>query len=166
MPSTRKKVVVRKWTGELARGYLPAEDFLASEEGELPGLGLLGLDGNVTFVRVDAVKWISFVRDFPSREEPERLLQKAFRRRPRNPGLWVRVQLKDADSLEGLARNDLSLLDPGGFLLIPPDTRSNIQRIFVPRQAITQLEILAVVRMTVPRNESRALQENLFDGGA
>lgn len=168
MPSSRKKVIVRKWGGEPVLGYLPPADFMTRDEAGLPGLGLLGLDGNVTFVLIADVKWICFVRDFPSsdRDQPERLLQKAFRRRPRNPGLWVRVRLKDADSLEGLAQNDLSLLDNGGFLLIPPDTRSNTQRIFLPRQAIAHVEILAVVKMATSRIAARTIQESLFKGDA
>ena len=161
MPPSHKKVIVRKLDGEFILGYLPPADFLEREQA-----GLLTLDGNVTSVPIADVKWICFVRDFASGDsgQPERLLQKTFPRRPRNPGLWVRVRLKDNDSLEGLAQNDLSLLDNDGLLLIPPDTRSNTQRIFLPRQAILEVEILAVVRAGTPRSPARTLQESLFKG--
>jgi hypothetical protein len=167
MSPSHKKVIVRKWGGEIVAGYLPPVDFL-----ERDVVGLLGLDGNVTSVPVGDIKWICFVRDFTSGDQgqPERLLQKTFRRRPRNPGLWVRARLKDNDSLDGLAQNDLSLLDNNGLLLIPPDTRSNTQRIFLPRQAIAQVEILAVVRVGTPGNPGRTLpqtlQGSLFKGEA
>jgi hypothetical protein len=165
MPPSRKKVIVRKFDGELLLGYLPPADFLERDQSGLSA-GLLGLDGNVTSVPIGDVKWICFVRDFTSGDpsQPERLLQKTFSRRPRNPGLWVRARLKDNDSLEGLAQNDLSLLDNEGLLLIPPDTRSNTQRIFLPRRAILQVEILAVVRAGTLRSPARTVQESLFKG--
>ena len=49
------------------------------------------------------------------------------------------MTLKDESILEGLAANDLTLLDPAGLLVTPPDTRSNTQRIFLPRTSITEL---------------------------
>jgi hypothetical protein len=47
--------------------------------------------------------------------------------------------------MEGMAANDLSLLGLEGLLLTPPDTRSNTQRIYVPRSALTGLQVLAVI---------------------
>jgi hypothetical protein len=40
-----------------------------------------------------------------------------------------------------------ALLQEGveGFSIIPPDTRSNTQRIFVPRSALAELTVLAVI---------------------
>lgn len=164
MASSRKKVVVRKFGSELLFGYLPPASFLERAERGLRDLELLDLDGNVTFVKAEEIKWICFVREFNSgdRNSPERLLQRSFPRRPRTPGIWLRVELKDRDLLEGLAQNDLSLLDSEGLLLIPPDTRSNTQRIFLPRPAIARLELLAVVGPASPRQPGAALQENLF----
>jgi hypothetical protein len=39
----------------------------------------------------------------------------------------------------------LAQSSPEGFLVNPPDPRSNTQRIFVPRAAITELKVLAVI---------------------
>jgi hypothetical protein len=159
MSPSRKKVIIRKLSREWISGYLPTADFI--EQG---GLGVLGLDGKVTPVPLSDVKWICFVRDFHSgdTEFPERLLSKAFARRPRTQGLWLRATLKDNDILEGLAQNDASILDGNGLFLIPPDSRSNTQRIFLPRSAIKQLEILAVVRTASAKKPSAAVQESLF----
>jgi hypothetical protein len=55
------------------------------------------------------------------------------------------MTLADGDELEGLASNDRTLVDGAGLLLTPPDTRSNTQRIYVPRQAIQSLEVLSLV---------------------
>ena len=84
----------------------------------------------------DAVKWVCYVRDLPSRPptrlNPERLLHKRFAVRPRAAGLWLRMTLTDGDELEGLAANDRSLVEGAGLLLTPPDMRSNTQRIYFP----------------------------------
>jgi hypothetical protein len=159
MSASRKKVIIRKLSRHWLSGYLPSADFVQGGE-----VGLLDLDGKVTFVHLAEVKWICFVRDFHSGdpEFPECLLSKTFIRRPRAEGLWLRVRLKDDDSLEGLAHNDTTLLDPDGFFLTPPDSRSNTQRIFLPRQAIKEFEIVGVVRTGGQKKPSVALQQSLF----
>ena len=45
----------------------------------------------------------------------------------------------------GLHPDALELLDPAGLLITPPDTRSNTQRIFLPRTGITELTIVSVI---------------------
>jgi hypothetical protein len=57
----------------------------------------------------------------------------------------MRLTLTDGDELEGLAANDRSLVEGAGLLLTPPDTRSNTQRIYVPRLAIQSLEVLSLI---------------------
>jgi hypothetical protein len=57
----------------------------------------------------------------------------------------LRLTLGDGDELEGLAANDRSLVEGAGLLLTPPDTRSNTQRIYVPRQAIQTLEVVSLI---------------------
>ncbi len=122
------------------------------------------------------VKWVCFVRDFPAGDSsnpqanPERLLRKRFSIRPRTAGVWVRMTLTDGEELEGLAANDRSLVEGAGLLLTPPDTRSNTQRIYVPRQAIQTLEVVGLIGAAgrkrtdaaVPRTE----QPSLFSGEA
>jgi len=112
-------------------------------------LEILDLTGKVLCIGWDQVKWVCYVRDFPAQSSdsanPERLLHKRFAIRPRTPGLWLRMTLNDGDGLEGLAANDRSLLEGAGLLLTPPDTRSNTQRIYVPRQAIQTLEVISLI---------------------
>ncbi len=99
---------------------------------------ILDLTGKVVTLGWETVKWVCYVRDFPAGEQnnPERLLQKRFAVRPRSAGLWLRMTLTDGDELEGLAANDRSLIEGAGLMVTPPDTRSNTQRIYVPRAAI------------------------------
>jgi hypothetical protein len=72
-------------------------------------------------------------------------MQKRFATRPRTAGLWLRMTLTDGEELEGLAANDRSLVDGTGLLLTPPDTRSNTQRIYVPRSSIQALEVVSLI---------------------
>ena len=68
--------------------------------------------------------------------------------------------------IDGLAPSDRSLIDAlvddAGLFLTPPDTRSNTQRIFLPRQAVAELDILAVIKTGSRRGPAEPLQESLF----
>jgi hypothetical protein len=159
MPVSRKKVIVRKLSRDWLSGYLPPASFVANEQVEM-----LDLAGKLVSVALAEIKWICFVRDFQSGDanHPERLLRKTFVTRPRTQGLWIRVRLKDNEVIEGLAQNDLTLLEGEGLFLIPPDTRSNTQRIFLPRQAVAELDVLAVIKTGSRRSPAEAVQESLF----
>ncbi len=142
MASLRKPVIVRKFSRDWVAGYAGSgfgENTAAFE--------ILDQSGKVLTIGWDAVKWVCFVRDFPAGEQanPERLLQKRFTVRPRAAGLWLRMTLADGEELEGLAANDRSLVEGAGLLLTPPDTRSNTQKIYVPRQAIQSLEVVGLI---------------------
>jgi hypothetical protein len=60
-------------------------------------------------------------------------------------GRHVRVRFKDNEILEGLIPSDLTQNLPEGYLVNPPDQRSNTQSIFVPRTALASLTVLAVI---------------------
>jgi len=144
MASARKPVIVRKFSRDWFAGYAGAS--FGQQEPELEVLDLFG-----KVVRVDwgQVKWLCYVRDLPTGTSdpanPERLLRKRFSVRPRTAGLWLRLILNDGDELEGLAANDRSLVTGAGLLLTPPDTRSNTQRVYVPRPAIQTLEVVSLI---------------------
>jgi hypothetical protein len=144
MASVRKPVIVRKFSRDWCAGYAGA-----SFGQDAPELEILDLTGKVLRIAWDAVKWVCYVRDLPAaggdQANPERLLHKRFSIRPRTAGLWLRMTLTDGEELEGLAANDRSLVDGAGLLLTPPDTRSNTQRIYVPRQAIQTLEVVSLI---------------------
>ena len=142
MASLRKPVIVRKFSRDWCAGYAGTNFGQDAEE-----LEILYLTGKVLRIGWDQVKWVCYVRDFtsasPDQANPERLLHKRFAMRPRTHGLWLRMTLNDGDELEGLAANDRSLVEGAGLLLTPPDTRSNTQRIYLPRQAIQTLEVVS-----------------------
>ncbi|WP_263384304.1 DUF6982 domain-containing protein [Granulicella arctica] len=172
MSIAQKKVIVRRFAGDVLPGYLPVGAFVRTE-GSLVQVDLLNLSGRIVPLSLHDIKMISYVRDFNLTDtiNPERLLRRTFLARPRTEGLWLRVVFRTGDLLEGLAASDLTLLsttiEDAGLYLTPPDTRSNTQRIFVPRSAMTDLQLLAVIttpsrKKPTPSVEEPTLQETLF----
>jgi uncharacterized protein DUF6982 len=138
--STHKKVIVRKIDRDTVNGYVSPSHFV--REGKLE---LLNTTGNVVGIDLSDIKYVFFVREF---SDADCLSRKTFTTRPRAEGLWVRIKFRDGEVLEGLMSNDLSLITAEGFLINPPDLRSNVQRMFVPRSALESLNVLAVIGAT------------------
>jgi len=136
MPSTHKKVIVRKMDRDSVSGYVAPANFV--HEGKLE---LLNTAGNVVGIDLKDIKGVYFVREF---SDSESLNRKTFTSRPRTEGLWVRLKFKDNEAISD------------GFLINPPDLRSNTQRIFVPRSALTSLTVLAVIGGTHRRRKAAA----------
>jgi hypothetical protein len=161
MPSSRKKVIVRKFSREWLAGYLPAAHFA-----DQAGIELLDLAGKVLQLPLEEVKWVCYVRDFNSGEvdNPENLLRKSYAGRPRTEGLWLRLRLSDGDSIEGIAANDRTLFDSSGIFLVPPDIRSNTQRMFIPRSSVAEFVVVAAIASPARRKpDDRPSQTDLFE---
>jgi hypothetical protein len=169
MSSAHKKVIVRRLTGETLPGRLPLSNFLRNGT-----IDLLDLSGRIIPFAINDIKHISYVRDFNLTDtvNPERLTRRTFLARPRTEGLWLRMTFRTGDLLEGLAPTDITLLDDltqdAGIFFTPPDTRSNTQRIYVPRAALTDLQLIAVItspsrRKPLPATAAPTLQEDLFN---
>ena len=165
MASARKPVIVRKFSRDWCAGYADATFGQGAAE-----LEILDLTGKVLTIGWEQVKWVCYVRDLPGSTadaaNPERLLHKKFATRPRTAGLWLRMTLMDGDEIEGLAANDASLIAGAGLMLTPPDTRSNTQRIYVPRQAVQSLEVLSLIGAAAKKRSAAVEQQpELFDSG-
>lgn len=126
-------------------GYVAPSNFV--HEGKLE---LLNTSGNVVAIELRDIKGVYFVREFG---DADALTRKTFTSRPRTEGLWVRLRFKDNEVLEGMMPNDLTQSVAEGFLVNPPDLRSNTQRIFVPRTALDSLTVLAVIGATRRRRK-------------
>lgn len=166
-------MIVRRFTGDTLPGYLPASGMVR----EQTALELLDLAGRIVSLPLADVKMVSYVREFNLADtvNPERLSRKTFLARPRNEGLWVRLTFRTGEVLEGLAATDVTLLDglmeDAGLHMAPPDSRSNTQHIFVPRAAIQELHLVAVITSPSRRKPlagpsekelRKALQDELF----
>ena len=137
MPSTHKKVIVRKADRDSVSGYVSPSNFVVDGK-----LELLNTSGNVVAVDLRDIKAVYFVREF---SDSEVMSRKTFTTRPRTEGLWVRLKFKDNEVIEGIMPNDLAQNPSEGFLINPPDLRSNTQRVFVPRASLNSVTVIAVI---------------------
>ncbi len=127
---------------------------------------LLQPEGNLVRVPFAETKVVCFVRDFESREGWDE--HRAFATRPKTVGLWVRFRFRDGDSIEGILPNNLLQLEAQGFSAIPPDPSYQNQRIFVPRAALSGVEVLGVIgsplrRPAAPKKRPLDGQIGMFD---
>jgi hypothetical protein len=147
--STTKKAVIRRFDRETVAGFVNPNTYL-----QPAGVEVMTPSGNFVVVPYPEVKAVSFVRDFetadPSRE------RKVFNTRPKTDGLWLRMTLRDGEVMEGVLANNLLALDAYGFNVVPPDAYSNHQRIFVPRTALKEVQVLGVVGSALRRRKGKA----------
>jgi hypothetical protein len=159
--STTKKVLVRRFDREPLSGYVHPQTYLRQN-----GVELLTPDGSFSVLPYADVKAVHFVRDFePGGQVPE---QKVFNTRPKMDGLWVRMRFRDQEVMDGILPNNLLLTESYGFLVTPPEPYSNNQRVFVPRQALEEVQVLGVVGSPLKKPKAKAKpavkeQIGLFD---
>ena len=121
---------------------------------------LLRPQGSLVRIPFAEAKLVCFVRDFEGGETWRQ--HRAFSTRPKTAGIWVRFAFRDGDWLEGISPNDLLRVEPGGFQAIPPDPTFQNQRVFVPRAALSSVQVLGVIGSPLRRRkEPAAPQEQL-----
>ena len=136
--STYKKVVVRRLDHDIIKGFVDVTSYLG-----LDGIEMLDREGRAMVVPLPEIKGVFFVRDFDG--NPQRSERKLFQSRPRLAGLWVKMTFKDKEVLEGLLPSNLVELSPQGFLVTPADLYSNNLKVFVPRTALSEINVLGVI---------------------
>lgn len=145
--STNKKALIQRFDRDNLSGYLNLTSYLQPR-----GVELLNLSGNLLLIPYEEIKSVALVREFAAPDPNEK---KLFATRPKSPGLWVRMRFRDNEQMDGLVANNLLQMEPFGFSFTPPDPSSNCQRIFVPKQALVEFQVLAVVG-SLQRREQKA----------
>ncbi len=104
---------------------------------------VLSLTGSLVNVSSGETKAVCFVKDLPTNEawKPNRF----FTVRPKMEGLWLRLKFRDEDAMDGVAPNNLLLIEPLGFQVIPPDPAFLNQRIYIPKSALVETQVLGVI---------------------
>ena len=154
--STHKKVLVLRFDRETLPGFVNPQGYLLSE-----GLELMTQSGSVSLVPYGEVKLVCFVRDFQQGEPRKEL--RLFTTRPKLEGLWLRMFFRDGDAMDGILSNNLLQLDTFGFSVVPPDPGFQNQRIFVPKAALSRIQVLGVVGspLRAPRKTKPAAKEQI-----
>ena len=156
--STNKKAVVYRFDRAPLAGYLDPAPGLASE------IELLTPSGELQRIPIADVKTICFVRDFDGTSFDRET--RRFRNRPKAEGLWVQLQFRDNDIIEGIATNNLAALDGAGIGVTPPDATSNNMWFLAPRAALKSCKVLGVIggaSAVKRRSGPPAGQTGLFD---
>jgi hypothetical protein len=135
--STNKKVLVARFDKSPLEGFVQLPEGLTAS-----GLDVLSPAGALTHVPLADVRAVCFIREFEGAETWQK--QRTFLSRPKAPGLWVRLKFRDGELLEGIMPNNL-LNEPSGFAIVPPDPTFQNQHIFVPREAVSKVEVLGVI---------------------
>ena len=151
--STAKKVLIRRFDREPLTGFVNAQTYLQAD-----GVELLTPGGALSVVPYGEIKVVCFVRDFATAGTTQE--RKLFNTRPKMDGLWVRMELRDGEVLDGILSNNLLQLTPEGFTVTPPDAYSNNQKLFVPRAALTVFNVLGVVGSPLTRRKPKPIPES------
>lgn len=145
--TTNKKVIVTRFDRDPVPGFVQTPDGLRSDSVEL-----LSPSGTLSHVPYSEVKAVSFVRDFEDNDKWK--MNRAYAARPKTAGLWVKLIFRDGDTCEGVIPNNLMLLEPEGFQVVPPDPSFLGQRLFVPREALKELLVLGVIGSPLKKKKS------------
>jgi hypothetical protein len=145
--STNKKVLVSRFDKAPVEGFVQLPEALTAD-----GLELLSPAGSILRLPLPEVRAICFIREFEGVETWRK--QRTFLSRPKASGLWVRVKFRDGEMLEGVMPNNL-LSEPSGFAMVPPDPTFQNQRMFVPREAVTAVEVLGVIGSPLRRRPAK-----------
>ena len=142
--STNKKVVIVRFDREPLAGVVSPGAF-----GESGPVEILTSTGTLIRAAMNEIKAVCFVKDLPM---PSRLMDgdawqsnRLFAVRPKSGGLWLRFRFRDQDTLDGVVPNNLLALETLGFTVVPPDPSFLNQRIFVPRTAVLEAQVMGVI---------------------
>jgi hypothetical protein len=159
--STNKKVLVSRFDRDTLLGFVNPTTYLT-----VTGLELLTVNGAILTIPYEEVKTVAFVRDFQQGEPRQEM--RSFTARPKMEGLWVRMRFRDGDSMEGVLANNLLQIDGMGFTIVPPDPGYQNQRLFIPKAAVTQVQVLGVVGSPLRTGKRKLVpkgQLEMFDKG-
>ncbi len=149
---------MRRFDREPLHAFINPSEYLQKD-----GIEMLSPAGAVVFVGYYDLKNVCFVKDFDGPAEPA----KQFQTRPKMDGLWVRMKYRDGDVMDGILPNNLLLWERYGYSVIPPEPYSNNQKVFVPREALTDIHVLGVVGSPLTKTARRKSvpdgQPTLFD---
>jgi AICAR transformylase/IMP cyclohydrolase PurH len=154
--STTKQVQIWRFDREVLPGFVNPATYLTDT-----GVELLTRSGTVTLIKYADIKAVLFVKDFGSIDGGG--IRRVFLSRPKLDGLWLRLVYRDGDTQEAVMPNNLLHVEPLGFNLIPPETT---QRLWVPREAVTSVQVLGVVGLKAAAKRTKAVpreQARLFD---
>ncbi len=147
--SHSEKVIIRL-QGESIRGHLEIpvwdnlEDLLRhAPVSPLEVFRLQRLDtGVMEDISATDTKAVFFVRSFEG--DDRRTDLKFHTHAPIVHGIWLRVEFKDGEIIEGIVYNSMHYLIDPGFFLLPTDPGSNNKMVYVIKKGLKDCRVLGV----------------------
>jgi hypothetical protein len=148
--ATKSEKIVIQFGARTVKGYLdtPAcdtiEELLGSvAHGSLETFRLRHLETDeVEEIPIKDVKAVFYVNSFEGDSEHNHL--NFHTRAPIVHGIWMRLQFRDGEVMEGIVYNSIRyLLDPG-FFLLPTDPGSNNRLVYVLKSSIIDHRVLGM----------------------
>jgi hypothetical protein len=148
-----KRVVLYRFDRPPVEAIVSPADYM--REGRIE---LITVGGNLQSMPFTDVKALCFASE-PGRYD---LFtdQNLFERRPKMAGLWTRFVFRDGDRLDGLLAHNLADWPESGYLITPPKSGAARQRVFIPRQAISETIFCGIVGAAHPEGADRKRKAN------
>lgn len=143
------KVVVQTG-GRVFKGYIESqqweeiEGLLVQGLRRLPDILRLRSIEDETFCEIplNGLKAVFFVKSFEGQGTRHDL--KFFSNAPMVHGIWVQLQFKDGEIMEGIVLNGMQHLVEPGFFVHPTDPDGNNKLIYVLKSALSDFRVLGV----------------------
>ncbi len=160
--STAKRLILYRFDRQPSEALVHAGAYLLAT-----GVELMTADGSLQLIDYNDIKALCFGAEGASADLFT--AQSIFERRPKTPGLWASFRLRDGDVIEGVLPHNLLEWPTQGFLLTPPRAGAYRQRVFLPRQAVTETLLRGTVGSATPppakiaKKTEPARQLSMFD---
>jgi len=99
----------------------------------------------VTEISVKDVKAIFYVNSFDG--DPDHKEIKFHTMAPIVHGIWMRLQFRDGEIMEGIVYNSIRYLVDPGFFLLPTDPDSNNKLVYVVKRWLADHRVLGVRKL-------------------
>jgi len=151
--SPRSEKIVIQLGCRTIRGYLDSEDLNTVEEllshaphGSLESFRLRHLESNaVEEIPAKDVKAVFYVNSFEGDSDHKEL--NFHSRAPIVHGIWVRLQFRDGEVMEGIIHNSIRYLVDPGFFLLPTDPDSNNRLVYVRKSWLADYRVLGMRKL-------------------
>ncbi|MGA9070033.1 MAG: hypothetical protein WB424_07255, partial [Terracidiphilus sp.] len=101
--------------------------------------------GIVEEVSADAIKAVFYVNSFEGDSKHEIL--NFHSRAPIVHGIWMRLQFRDGEVMEGIVYNSIRYLVDPGFFLLPTDPDSNNRLVYVRKDWLADHRVLGLRKL-------------------
>jgi hypothetical protein len=156
--STAKRLILYRFDRQPSAALVHAGAYLLET-----GVELMTPDGNLQLIDYNDVKALCFGAE----GAPADLFSApaTFERRPKTPGLWASFKLRDGAILEGVLPHNLLEWPAQGYLFTPPRAGAYRQRVFLPRQAVSETLLRGTVGSATMSTAKAAKKIEAEEGG-